>query len=70
MFYEEKIVDGILLCRTAPNGQWRRATDRRAQLVNELAQMEDEQRLSILAMFCSSCGDVKPIGGCNCMRDD
>ena len=70
MFYEEKIVDGILYCRTSPNGEWQPATDRRAQLVNELAQMDDERRLSIMGLFCSECGDIKPKHGCTCMRDE
>ena len=67
MFYEERIIDGVLLCRSAPFDPWRRAITQHADAVNELLKLTQEQRKVVFSKFCTHCGDVDP--KCWCWDD-
>jgi hypothetical protein len=41
MFYEERMIDGVLMCSSTPNGEWRKATTEHAQAVNALLALTD-----------------------------
>ena len=71
MFYEEKLVHGVLYCRSKPNGEWRLVKTPLAAVVNALAAMKDEQRLEAMGFFCPRCGCVQPEGRpCQCWNDE
>jgi len=67
MFYEERIIGGVLLCRSAPFGPWRRAITQHADAVNELMKLTPEQRMTVFSKFCLPCGDDNP--RCRCWDD-
>lgn len=68
MFYEEKIIDGVLCCRSEPNGMWMPATSQHAAAVNAMLNLNDEQRLDVFRYFCKSCG--KNDTQCKCWNDE
>jgi hypothetical protein len=68
MFYEEQVINGVLCCRSAPNGEWREATTTHARAVNELLALSDEKRTEAFAFFCTHCGAADP--RCQCWNDD
>lgn len=37
MFYEEKYIDGVLMCRSTPDGEWRPVPDRLEKAIREFA---------------------------------
>ncbi len=47
MYYEEKIIDGILCCRNTPDGKWMQLTDtlRITSALDALAEMQAERAL-------------------------
>lgn len=51
MYYEEKIIDGILMYKTSPNGEWLVVTGTRADAINILVKMSVEQRLEVIRYF-------------------
>lgn len=59
MYYIESIIDGVLMCKTMPNGKWR-PVKHKADAVTELMALGDSDRLSIFDLFCLKCGAVKP----------
>ena len=67
MYYEEKIIDGVLMCKTTPKGEWMVANGTRADAVNLLVKMSEEQRLAVLHYFCQHCGGFTP---CQCWNDE
>lgn len=68
MFYEERIMQGILMCRSSPRGEWRYATTPHAIAVNALMQLTDSQRQEAFRHFCTSCGTDDP--RCQCWNDE
>jgi len=68
MFYEERITDGVLLCRSAPFGSWRRAITKHADAVNELLKLSPARRLTVFSKFCIHCGIDDP--KCRCWNDE
>jgi len=70
MFYEEKLIDGVLYCRTDPKGGWRQLRNRRSYIVCSLSAMSPEQRLEVFQYFCMYCGEILSKNErCDCMRD-
>lgn len=71
MFYEERVMNGVLMCRSTPDGEWRMATTPHAQSVNALLALSESQRKDVLAFFCLHCGGVQPNGKkCQCCNDE
>ena len=71
MYYEEQVIDGVLMCRSEPAGEWRPATAPYAAAVNALLALTDEQRGEATRFFCSHCGCVQPNGRlCQCWNDE
>lgn len=70
MYYEERMINGLLHIRTTPNGEWRLPVQGKAKIVNDLLQLSDEQRKEVFEHFCTHCGDINPPGGCVCMKDE
>jgi hypothetical protein len=68
MFYEEKLFDGVLMCRSTPTGEWRPATTPYASAVNALMLLTHDQRLEAFGFFCSHCGIDDP--KCQCWNDE
>ena len=67
MYYEEKIIDGVLMYKTTPSGEWGVVTGPRAYAVNLLVKISEEQRLSVFGYFCPHCGGFSP---CQCRKDE
>jgi hypothetical protein len=67
MYYEEKIMDGVLMYKTNPNGEWMVATGTRAEAVNSLVKLSEEQRLEVVMYFCPHCGGFSP---CQCWKGE
>lgn len=67
MYYEEKIIDGVLMYKTTPNGEWMVATGTRAEAVNSLVKMSEKQRLEVVRHFCPHCGGFSP---CQCWNGE
>lgn len=72
MYYEEKLIGGILHYRSSPSGEWTRLGASHAAAANALAQLAtDDERLRALRLFCWSCGRIQPDGrGCQCWNDE
>lgn len=72
MYYEEQIINGVLYCRSAPDGEWRNATTPHAAAVNALLSLDNEGRLDAMRSFCPHCGSIQPSSGpnCQCWNDD
>ena len=68
MFYEEQVIDGILMCRTTPTGQWARDKSRTAGVINALLTLTDEERVHAFTFFCLNCGCNDPM--CYCWNDE
>jgi hypothetical protein len=72
MFYEEQVIDGVLMCRLTPNGKWGIATSDYAAAANALLALNDDQRIAAMSFFCSHCGTKQPTYGslCQCWNDE
>ena len=68
MFYEERIINGVLHSRTTPNGEWQPSKSNKASAVNALMLLSDEERIEVFGAFCVHCGDKNP--RCVCMKDE
>ena len=68
MYYREEIINGVLMCKSTPNGEWRPVVSKIASIVNELAKLTDEERREVLSCFCRSCGSTD--SRCQCWNDD
>lgn len=68
MFYEEKLINGLMRCRSTPNGEWRLAARPQAAIINSLMALTDEQRIEVFRFFCTTCGCDDP--QCQCWNDD
>ena len=60
MYLEEKIIDGKLMYRILPDGKWRESVGTGADVVKQLLNMQEEQRINVLNLFCLECGNPKP----------
>lgn len=68
MYYEEKLIDGRLMCRTKPGGEWRPVISDVATAVNLLAHLTDDERVSVFSNFCTYCGTTQL--PCCCWNDE
>lgn len=69
MWYEEKIIDGMLCCRRAPDGEWEPKKDgMRSTIVNDLCLMSSQERQAVMWWFCRGCGNIRD-GTCHCEND-
>ena len=68
MYYEEKVINGVLHCRSTPNGEWMPATSAHATVVNALMALTYEQRMEAFGFFCTHCGRDDP--RCQCWNDE
>lgn len=42
MYYEERVINGVVCCKTSPNGEWRQLTPR--QLTDKIVMLENGLR--------------------------
>lgn len=71
MFYEERVIDGRLMCRSDPKGEWRPVrSSPHVAAVEALIALTDEQRMDALSLFCTHCGKVQPTFRCQCWNDE
>lgn len=68
MYYEEKIMYGALHYRTSPDGKWKLKTGIKAQAVNTLMSLSQNERLEVFGYFCTKCGSDNPV--CQCWNDE
>jgi hypothetical protein len=68
MFYEEKIINGVLCARTSPDAVWRTAKTPHTFSVNELLHLTDEERKTVFGFFCTHCGSAD--SKCQCWNDE
>ena len=68
MFYEEKFIDGKLMFRTTPKGEWEHKTTSVALVANQLILMTDDERVELFSLFCTHCGSDDP--RCQCWNDE
>jgi hypothetical protein len=68
MYSEDKLINGVLMTRFSPDGEWQRKTTNAALAVNLLTMLSDEQREEVFGYFCTHCGslDVR----CQCWNDE
>jgi hypothetical protein len=63
MYFEQKIIDGRLMIRTTPNGEWREPDAPVAKVIAEVMAMDPDARGNILRLLaetlCSHCGHEK-----------
>jgi len=67
MYYEERIIDNVLMFRNSPNQNFRPLISNKADIINKLLLMEPEIRQDIVSYFCHYCGKLTP---CYCSNDD
>jgi hypothetical protein len=70
MYYETKLINGVLCCRTTPEGEWQRMTYPTPFQVAEaaLAECDEEDRHKLFSAYCTSCGSGDP--RCHCSNDE
>lgn len=68
MYYEEKFIDGKLMFRNLPKGEWHEKTTAVAIVANQIMKLNMEERVELFGLFCTHCGDSTPL--CYCMRDE
>ena len=60
MYYEEKIINGILCYRCYPDGEWRELSKKDlTNQINKLKEKLKEQEEKQLAEVCHNCGNQK-----------
>ncbi len=70
MYYEYKIVDGQLMVRNEPRGEWKPIYNPVADAVNILSALTDDERLEVMRSFCHSCGCIEGDRPCQCWNDE
>jgi hypothetical protein len=70
MYYDERIIDGVLHFRTIPNGPWQLKFGPLANAVNAMSKLTDEERMDVMRFFCRECGVTLCGGSCVCCRDE
>ena len=68
MFYEEKIINGVLCYRTSPDAVFLPSKSHYADAVNALLKLTDEERFNAIHYFCVHCGTKDT--NCQCWNDD
>jgi hypothetical protein len=68
MYYEEKIINGILHYRGTPRGEFLVKEGSVANAVNLLTALSEEQRNKIFGYFCKHSGSDNP--RCSCWNDE
>ncbi len=61
MYYEEEFIKDKLMFRTSPNGEWQNKTDSVGIVANQLILMSKDQRINVLRLFCSCCGETESL---------
>lgn len=71
MYYEEKLINGVLHFRSIPGGPWHISEEPYVAATNALALLGPEDRLSAMRFFCEHCGDMQADGRmCQCWNDE
>ncbi len=72
MFYEERVIDGQLMWRGDPKGEWRPMPSacQYVAAFEELIALTDEQRMDAFRLFCTHCGTVQTAFRCQCWNDE
>lgn len=71
MFYEEKLVDGVLYCRSSPYDEWEPKRGAYADAVRALCALKDDERVGLTRWFCGHCGILEdPKRPCQCWNDE
>lgn len=70
MYYDERIIDGVLHFRTIPNGPWQLKFGPLANAVNAMSKLTDEERMDVMRFFCRECGVKLDGRACTCCRDE
>lgn len=68
MYYEEKFIMGILMCRTSPDGAWEPSKTSHTQAANDIYKLTEEERMQVFNLFCMYCGSADPF--CTCWNDE
>ncbi|MBD3351720.1 MAG: hypothetical protein GF364_09570 [Candidatus Lokiarchaeota archaeon] len=55
MYYEEKVIDGRLMYRIDPKGEWAPVKGAKAIAVSTLSLLTDDERKEVLSFFCACC---------------
>lgn len=70
MFYEEKIINGVLHSRSDPKSQFTPVVSAYARIANSaISLISDMERKKLLALICHSCGRVRTDYRCHCGAD-
>lgn len=67
MYYEEKFIDGKLMYRNTPEGDWHIKHNAYAKVANRVYSLSDEERMEVFSLFCTHCGSDNP--RCHCWND-
>ena len=67
MYYQEKFLNGRLVIKTTPDGEWRQAVGEYADTANAVYRLADTQREELFSHFCQ-CGSTDT--GCQCWNDE
>lgn len=71
MYYEERIINNILMCRAQPDEDWEPVDTCKGRVVNEMLRLTGNQRVEVMNYFCLHCGTVqKPNKWCQCWNDE
>jgi hypothetical protein len=71
MFYEEKLVDGVLYCRGSPSAEFEpKEASRHTEAVKALWHMTPQARLRAMKWFCRACGVEQGERSCQCENDE
>ncbi len=68
MYYEEKFVNGLLMLRNMPDGEWYFKYTELAQVANIVMELSEEDRLKLFGYFCAGCGTHEL--PCHCQNDE
>ncbi len=68
MYHEEKFINGILMHRSKPDGEWTVSKSLTASITNIVYSMRQEDREKLFSLFCTHCGSTNP--RCQCWNDE
>ncbi len=68
MYYEEKFINGKLMFRNMPDGEWEEKTTAVAIVANQMMKLNDEERVKLFGLFCTHCGSSDT--SCRCWDDE
>jgi len=68
MYYEEKFIDGKLMFRTIPEGDWHINNRAFAKVANKVLALTEDERVEVFSCFCNHCGSTDT--QCQCWNDE